>query len=77
MTRPEDLVGDRLLDRDADEIVTVERVEGDIGRLGEGVVELRRPDGSTDIVRYLELGFNLSGRFARPAAADGSGESGE
>lgn len=77
MTRPEDLVGDRLLDSGADEIVTVERVEADIGRLGEGIVELRRPDGSAEIVRYLELGFNLDGRFARPAAADGSGESGE
>ena len=74
MTRPEDLKGDRLLDRDLDEVVRVVRVEADVTRLGEGAVELKRSDGSTYFVRYLELGFNLDDRFARPTAADGSGD---
>ena len=77
MTRPEDLEGDRLLDRDLGEVVRVDRVEADVTRLGEGAVELRRSDGSTYFVRYLELGFNLDDRFARPTAADGSGDTEE
>ena len=77
MTRPEDLEGDRLVDRDLDEVVRVDRVEADVTRLGEGAVELKRSDGSTYFVRYLELGFNLEDRFARPTAADGSGATDE
>lgn len=77
MTRPEDLEGDRLLDRDLDEVVRVDRVEADVSRLGEGAVELRRSDGSAYFVRYLELGFNLDDRFARPTATDGSGDTEE
>ena len=77
MTRPEDLEGDRLLDRDLDEVVRVDRVEADVTRLGEGAVELKRSDGSTYFVRYLELGLNLEDRFARPTAADGSGDTEE
>ena len=60
-----------------DAVVRVDRVEADVTRLGEGAVELKRSDGSTYFVRYLELGFNLEDRFARPTAADGSGDTEE
>lgn len=74
MTRPEKLKGEELLDREEGEVVTVARVAGDIDRLGQGAVVLKRPDGSTYLVRYLELGFNLDDRFAWPTATDGSGD---
>ena len=77
MTRPEDLEGDRLLDREHGEVVTVDRVVGNVHRLGDGAVELKRSDGSTYFVRYLELGFNLDDRFGRPTATDGSGDTEE
>jgi hypothetical protein len=67
MTRPQDLVGEKVRDTELGEAVRVERVEELPNRLGDGVVELRRPDGSTYFAHYLELGFNLDGRFAPPA----------
>jgi len=74
MTRPEELKGEEPLDREEAEVVKVARVAGDIDRLGQGAVVLERPDGSTYLVRYLELGLNLDDRFAWPTATDGSGD---